>query len=120
MKPIRYVVLATLAWACAFGQSQPAASDTGVCSYYSRRHDGNITAGGKRFSSNALTAAHPTYPMGTKLRLTNTANSKTVDVVVNDRGPFVKGRAISVTRRAARQLGFLRDGVATVKIEQLR
>lgn len=120
MKSIRYIVFALLALACAFAQTTPATSGTGVCSYYSRRHDGNITAGGKRFNSNALTAAHRTYPMGTKLRLTNTANGKSVDVVVNDRGPFVKGREISVTRRAAGQLGFIRQGLATVKIEEIR
>lgn len=120
MKLIRSVVFAVLAFECAFAQTKPATADTGLCSYYSRRHDGHITAGGKRFNSNALTAAHRTYPMGTKLRLTNPANNKRVDVVVNDRGPFVKGRDISVTRRAARELGFIRQGVATVKIEEIR
>lgn len=120
MKCIRFVLFGVLALFCAFAQARPAASDTANCSYYSRHHNGKITAGGKRFNSNALTAAHRTYPMGTKLRLTNAANGKTVDVVVNDRGPFVKGRDISVTRRAARQLGFIRQGVVPVKIEQLR
>jgi rare lipoprotein A len=57
--------------------------------------------------------------MGTKLKLTNTANNKTVEVVVNDRGPFVKGRDISVTRRAARELGFIQQGLAKVRIEKV-
>ena len=58
--------------------------------------------------------------MGTKLKLTNTANDKSVEVVVNDRGPFVKGRDISVTRRAARELGFIKQGLATVRIDEVR
>ena len=114
------VVVALMASALAIAQTKNATSATGVCSYYSLHHDGHITAGGKKFSSNALTAAHRTYPMGTKLKLTNTANDKTVEVVVNDRGPFVKGREISVTRRAARQLGFVKEGIATVLIQEVR
>jgi rare lipoprotein A len=114
------LVFTALTSALAFAQNKPATSETGICSYYSRHHNGHITAGGKRFNSNALTAAHRTYPMGTKLKLTNTANNKNVEVVVNDRGPFVKGREISVTRRAARELGFIKQGLATVRIEQVR
>ena len=118
---MRFILVFTaLASALAFAQKKPVASETGVCSYYSRHHNGHITAGGKKFDSNALTAAHRTYPMGTKLKLTNTANDKNVQVVVNDRGPFVKGREISVTRRAARDLGFIKQGLATVRIEEVR
>ena len=113
------LVVTALACSLAFAQTKPATSQTGVCSYYSRQHDGHITAGGKKFNSNELTAAHRTYPMGTKLKLTNTANDKTVEVVVNDRGPFVKGREISVTRRAASELGFIKQGLATVRIEEI-
>jgi rare lipoprotein A len=58
--------------------------------------------------------------MGTKLKLTNLANEKSVVVTVNDRGPFVKGREISVTRRAAQELGFIKEGVAKVRIEQVQ
>jgi rare lipoprotein A len=118
---MRFILAATaLASALAFAQTKPATAESGVCSYYSRSHDGHITAGGKKFSSNALTAAHRKYPMGTKLKLTNTANNKSVEVVVNDRGPFVKGREISVTRRAARELGFVKQGLTTVRIEEVR
>ena len=118
---MRFILVFTaLASALAFAQTKPATSETRVCSYYSRHHDGHITAGGKKFDSNALTAAHRTYPMGTKLKLTNTANDKSVEVVVNDRGPFVKGRDISVTRRAARELGFIKQGLATVRIDEVR
>ncbi len=89
----------------------------GVCVYYARMHNGHITAGGEKFDSEALTAAHRQYPMGTKLKVTNLANSKNVIVRVNDRGPFNKGRDLSVTRRAARELGFLKEGIAKVRIE---
>jgi rare lipoprotein A len=95
-------------------------SDAGVCSYCARSHNGHITAGGEKFDSNALTAAHCTYPMGTKLRLTNISYCKTVDVVVNDRGPFAKGREISVARRAAQELGFITEGLKTVRIEKIQ
>jgi rare lipoprotein A len=106
----------------AIAQAQtPAASSetTGVCSYYARMHDGHITAAGEKFSSEELTAAHRKYPIGTKLKVTNLANQKSVVVRVNDRGPFVKGRSLSVTRRAARELGFVREGIAKVRIEQV-
>jgi rare lipoprotein A len=83
-------------------------------------HNGHITAGGEKFDSNAMTAAHRKYPMGTKLKLTNLANNKSVVVTVNDRGPFVKGRDVSVTRRAAQELGFLKEGLARVSIEQVQ
>ncbi len=90
---------------------------TGKCSYYARSHNGQTTASGEKFDSDAMTAAHRKYPMGTKLKVTNVANDKSVVVTVNDRGPFVKGRVVSVTRRAARELGFVKQGVTTVRIE---
>jgi len=96
-----------------------AIKDTGICSYYSSKFEGRRTTSGERFSNNALTAAHREYPMGTKLRLTNVKNGKSVVVRVNDRGPFVKGRDISVTRRAAKELGFVKAGFTEVKIEKV-
>jgi rare lipoprotein A len=98
----------------------PSPETTGVCSYYSRMHNGHITAGGEKFDSEALTAAHRTLPMGTKLKVTNLANQRSIVVRVNDRGPFVKGRALSVTRRAARELGFLKQGITKVRFEQVQ
>jgi len=99
--------------------SEPATKDTAICSYYSSKFAGRRTASGERFSNNALTAAHREYPMGTKLRLTNVKNGKSVVVRVNDRGPFVKGRDISVTRRAAKELGFGKAGFVEVEIEKV-
>lgn len=89
-------------------------SKTVTASFYSTRYNGRRTANGERFSSNALTAAHRELPFGTKLKLTNVHNQKSVIVRVNDRGPNVKGRDISITRRAARQLGFLKAGTTSV------
>ena len=98
----------------------PAAETTGVCSFYASRYNGHVTASGKRFNNNAMTAAHRTFPMGTKLKLTNLGNGKSVVVTVNDRGPFVKDRDISVTRRAAQKLGFIKQGTARVRIERVQ
>ena len=97
-----------------------ASAETVKCSYYSHKYDGRRTASGQRFSSNALTAAHKTLPLGTRVKLTNPANHHSVIVRVNDRGPFVKGRDISVTRRAAKRLGFTRAGVADLEMETLK
>jgi rare lipoprotein A len=113
------ILLLALAGAMFVGNGL-AETTTGVCSYYSRSHNGHITAGGEKFDSNALTAAHRKYPMGTKLKVTNLDNDKSVVVKVNDRGPFVKGRELSVTRRAAQELGFIKQGTAKVRIEQVQ
>ena len=94
-------------------------STEGVASFYSTRFDGRVTASGQRFSSNALTAASLQLPLGSRVRVTNLANHRSVIVRVNDRGPFVKGRNISLTRRAAQQLGFLKAGTAKVRITRL-
>ena len=118
-------LLTILTLSTSLAQAQkpsPAAGsgETGVCSYYSRGLDGRRTSSGEKFDSNALTAAHRTLPMGTKLKLTNVSNNKSVVVTVNDRGPFVKGRTLSVTRHVAEELGFIREGTAKVQIEQVR
>lgn len=95
-------------------------AETGICSYYSRSHNGHITASGQTFDSKALTAAHRTYPMGTRLKVTNLSNNRSIIVTVNDRGPFVKGREISVTRHAAEELGFIKEGLTKVSIDEVK
>ncbi|MDA9918301.1 septal ring lytic transglycosylase RlpA family protein [Erythrobacter sp.] len=92
---------------------------TGVASYYGRRFHGRRTANGERFNMNALTAAHKTLPFGTKVRVTNARNGRSVVVRINDRGPFIRGRTIDLSRSAARKLGMISRGHATVKIEIL-
>jgi len=86
----------------------------GLASYYT---EGTKTASGETFNSAALTAAHPTLPFGTKLRVTNTKTGKSVIVRVNDRGPFVKGRVVDVSYSAAQALGMVNSGTANVKLD---
>lgn len=94
-------------------------SETGEASYYAQAHHGKRTASGERFNQNALTAAHRTLPFGTQVRVTNLNNERSVVVRINDRGPFVRGRIIDVSRAAAERLGMLRAGVVPVRIEVL-
>ena len=89
----------------------------GVASYYGNELAGNRTASGERFNPHGLTAAHRTLPLGTKLRVTNMANGKSVIVRVNDRGPFVGRRLIDVSLGAAQQIQMVRSGTAQVRLE---
>jgi rare lipoprotein A len=86
---------------------------TGVASYY---WQGRGTASGERFNPNALTAAHRSLPFGTKVRVTNLKNGRTVVVRINDRGPFVRGRIIDVSKAAAGELGFKGSGTTKVAL----
>ena len=96
-----------------------AGPSTVKASFYSNKFNGRVTASKQRFDNNALTAAHRELPLGTRVKLTNPANNRSVVVRINDRGPFVTGRDISVTRRAARALGFTRGGLAELSMEVL-
>lgn len=91
--------------------------ETGLASWYGPGFHTNTTAGGERFDMNKLTAAHPTLPFDTHVRVTNLKNKKSVVVRINDRGPFVKNRIIDVSREAARRLDILHSGVARVRVE---
>jgi rare lipoprotein A len=104
----------------AIGGPSSGHAEIGNASWYGRRHHGKRTASGEVYDQNALTAAHPSLPFGTRLKVTNLDNGKSVVVRVNDRGPFVRGRIIDVSWAAARALGLLADGVAKVRIETLR
>lgn len=91
----------------------------GQASWYGAQHQGKPTASGERFDQNAMTAAHRQLPFGTRVRVTHLASGRQVVVRINDRGPFSKGRLIDLSRRAAEQLGMLRQGVAPVRVEAL-
>lgn len=91
----------------------------GTASYYGARFDGRPTASGERFDMSAMTAAHRTLPFGSKVRVTNPANGKSVVVRINDRGPFHKGRMIDVSHAAARQLGLIARGHGEVALTLL-
>jgi rare lipoprotein A len=101
--------------------SYPAGYETfdGLASYYADKFHGRQTANGEIYDKDALTAAHKKLPFGTKLRVTNLKNNKSVIVKVNDRGPFVKGRVVDLSRRAAEKLDMIDDGVVKVRVEIL-
>lgn len=91
----------------------------GTASYYGKAHHGKRTASGERFNQNALTAAHRTLPFGTRVKVTNLDNGRSVVVRINDRGPFGRGRIIDLSKAAAEQLNMLRSGTAPVRLEGL-
>ena len=112
MKRIFCLLLFQLFVAAAIAQTQ-----TGKASFYADKFEGSPTASGEKYKHNKLTAAHKSLPFGTKVRVTNTANNQMVEVVVNDRGPYVDGRIIDLSKSAAEKLGFVNQGLAEVKIE---
>ena len=89
----------------------------GVASFYT---EGTQTASGERFNTMEMTAAHPTLPFGTRLRVTDVASGRSVTVRVNDRGPYVQGRVVDVSYSAANALGMVGKGVANVKLDVLQ
>jgi peptidoglycan lytic transglycosylase len=117
---------------CAARQSPAAAKPNrsgsletreGLASYYGKEFHGRITASGVRFDMNALVAAHPSYPFGTRVRVTNLANDRSTIIRVVDRGPAAELRAagllIDVSRKAADTLGFIQQGRTRVRLEVL-
>lgn len=88
----------------------------GLASYYGKGFHNKKTASGERFNLHSLTAAHNTLPFGTKVVVKNMRNGKTVKVRINDRGPFVKGRVIDLSRAAFAQIASLDEGLARVEI----
>ena len=99
--------------------SQPTMMETGVASWYGPKFHGKLTASGEVFNQEKFTAAHQTLPWGSRVKVTNLANGKSVDVRINDRGPFGKGRIIDLSRAAARALGMVGQGITTVRVEWL-
>lgn len=92
---------------------------SGIASYYGARFAGRKTANGERFNPGALTAAHKTLPFGSKVRVTHERTGKSVIVRINDRGPYVHGRMIDLSRAAAEQIGLVRAGHGRVTLELL-
>src|SRR5690606_17296186 len=111
---MRAVILLILAFGVAPAIAQ---IQTGKASFYADRFEGRPTASGEKYRHSRLTAAHKTLPFGTRVRVTNLANNESVEVVINDRGPWVEGRVIDVSQSAAEKLGFVNQGLADVKIE---
>jgi rare lipoprotein A len=90
---------------------------TGEASWYGAQHHGKRTASGAIFDQARLTAAHRSLPFGTRLKVTNLSNGKTVEVEVTDRGPYAGNRIIDLSRAAAQAIGMIESGTATVRLE---
>lgn len=109
----------TILMVCASVLMAEAQTQEGVASYYAKSWTGRRTANGDRLHHDSLTCAHRKYPFGTRLKVTNPANGKSVIVRVNDRGPFSKKRIIDLSWGAARELNILQRGIAMVVVERV-
>lgn len=92
----------------------------GGASYYADKYEGRKTANGEIFSQKKFTAAHKTLKFGTVVKVTNQENNKSVEVRINDRGPYVSGRIIDLTRAAAEAIDMVKSGVAQVTVEVIK
>ncbi len=113
---IRYITGIILLVVC-FSSCSPKVTQSGKASFYADYFKGRKTANGEIFRQRKLTAAHRTLPFGTKVKVVNLANGRTVKVRINDRGPFVDGRIIDLSKKAARKLDMINAGVASVEIK---
>jgi rare lipoprotein A len=111
------LLIAFLGGGCSLTPWRVSGVEKGDACWYGEEYQGRRTASGETFDMNALTAAHKTLPFNTIVRVKNLDNGRTVNVRVNDRGPFVHGRIIDLSKAGAQRLGMLNDGVAPVRIE---
>ena len=120
-KLILTVLLIAVLGGCSSAPSFNSNSNkqTGQASFYANKYHGRLTASGEVYSQQAMTAAHKELPFGSKVRVTNLANNRSVTVTVNDRGPFIRGRIIDLTKKAFSQLANPNEGVIDVEIELL-
>jgi rare lipoprotein A len=123
MKVLNLIALNWIPLALVFAVNASVHAETafdveeGDASYYADSLHGNKTTSGKPYDKNALTAAHRTLPFGTRVKVTYVKTGKSVEVVINDRGPHVKNRIIDVSGAAAKALGLMDDGHGKVKLE---
>ncbi len=96
---------------------KPSFEQKGEASWYGPGFHGEETASGETFNQHQMTAAHPTLPLGTKAEVTNVETGKSVEVTINDRGPYAENRVIDLSKAAAKKLGMTHEGTAEVKIE---
>ena len=113
---VAFLTVALMGGAAAGSAQASSVDQKGVASYYADFFQGRTTASGEVFNQAALTAAHRTLPFGTKVTVTRRDNGEQVEVVINDRGPFVDGRVIDLSKQAARELGMLHRGTAPVDL----
>ena len=114
---LRYISATILMFITFFNISYAQTyKQTGIASFYADKFEGRTTANGEKYRHSKLTAAHKTLPFGTILRVRNLENNKEVTVRVNDRGPFVEGRIIDLSKSAAKKLDFINKGIVKVEI----
>lgn len=119
-RPRGLLAIAILALALPFGAARANVTvQEGLVSWYGQRFHERPTASGELFDAGAMTMAHPTLPFGTRVRVTNLRNGRSVVLRVNDRGPFVGTRIADLSEAAAAALGMLRRGIAQARIEVL-
>lgn len=119
-RPLSALALFTFLAGCASHNIDPRGYDeTGTASFYGSRHHGKRTASGEPFNQHGLTAAHRTLPFGTRVKVTNLKNERSVVVLINDRGPHTRGRLIDISKAAAQQLDMIRSGTARVRVQSL-
>jgi len=112
------VAILVAASALSGAADQPATvAEAGIASYYGAEYHGKRTASGEIYDMHQLTAAHPRYAFGTRVRVTHSGNNRSVIVRINDRGPFIKGRVIDLSQSAAEELKMVKSGLAQVKLE---
>jgi rare lipoprotein A len=124
---IGMVVAMVVATSCALwrpstpppGPQHSLPTQTGKASWYGGKFHGRRTATGERFDQHRLTAASRTLPLGSRARVTNLENGRSVEVEITDRGPFARGRVLDVSRAAAHALGMVEDGTVRVRVEPI-
>lgn len=114
---MRTTIILCLLFFSIYSFSQEEYPQFGKASFYADKFVGKLTASGEKYKHSDMTAAHKSLPFGTKIKVTNLMNNKSVVVRVNDRGPYVKGRIIDVSKSAAKKLDFIDTGIVDVKIE---
>ncbi len=119
MHPVKILLLLLTLLVNEKSFSQKLYQATGKASFYAKKFEGRNTASGEKFSNQKFTAAHRTLPFGTLVKVTNLSNNKSVIVKINDRGPFVRGRIIDLSRIAADSLDFIPSGFTTVNVEEI-
>ena len=102
------------------GEAFPRSPGVVTASWYGPGFAGRRTSSGERFDPNRLTAASPTLPLGSVVHVTNISNGRSVNVRINDRGPFVRGRSLDLSHRAAQKIGLTAKGVGRVKVTRVR
>ena len=114
-----FIIFVLTAFCITMNAQAETVFQQGKASYYGKAHHGKKTASGKRFNMHAMTAAHRSLPFGTQLKVTSKDTGKSVNVTINDRGPYAGGRILDLSQEAARQLGMIKRGVGQVTIERI-